>query len=111
MEKKNDPYTSSTITTLGTNNLYGDPRFASPAWGTNGDYRLQISSPAINGGSSLGAPAVDLNSYARTSPVDIGAYEYGSQPNPGPGPGSSAITRPATYSKGIPWVLLLIDNH
>ena len=40
------------------------------------DLHLKTTSPAINAGSSLDAPAIDLEQNPRNAPVDIGAYEY-----------------------------------
>lgn len=58
-------------------NISGDPLFVSPAWGTTGDYQLQSGSPAIDSGTSSGAPSIDIddNSRPQGSAVDIGAYE------------------------------------
>ncbi len=69
-------YTAATIGTLGRGNLYGDPRFVAPAWGTAGNYDLQSGSSAINAGTAEGAPADDLAGRARDARPDIGAYEY-----------------------------------
>lgn len=64
-----------------TGNLFTDPllthwdatEYDSPAL-----YNLTLtgSSPAINAGSSTGAPSTDLRGVARGLTVDIGAYEY-----------------------------------
>jgi parallel beta-helix repeat protein len=51
------------------------PHFIDPA---GGDFHLQASSPAIDSGSPLGAPAVDFFGRLRDASPDIGAYEYGS---------------------------------
>ncbi|NQU17756.1 MAG: cadherin-like beta sandwich domain-containing protein, partial [Candidatus Saganbacteria bacterium] len=58
-------------------NITGDPKFVSPAWGTTGDYHLQSGSPAIDAGTSTGAPSIDLDGTSRPvgSADDIGAYE------------------------------------
>ena len=59
-------------------NITGDPKFVNPVWGgSNGDYTLQATSPAINAGTSSGAPSIDLNGVSRPqgSADDIGAYE------------------------------------
>ncbi len=109
------PYTSTTISTLGTGNLYGDPLFIKPAWGTEGDYRLLNGSPAINNASILPAPGVDINLYSRTAPYDIGAYEYGTQLINPPGPSWTAGPPPPgpspAGSRGIPWILLLMKPY
>ena len=65
---------------LGEGNLSRDPMFISPAWGQTGDYHLLAGSPAIDAGSSIGAPSIDLDGNQRPAGngYDIGAYEYGS---------------------------------
>lgn len=59
------------------NNISSDPQFTSPAWGSTGDYHLSSGSPAINAGTSTGAPSIDLAGSTRpaSTQVDIGAYE------------------------------------
>jgi hypothetical protein len=72
-------YDSSTITTLGSGNKYGDARFITPAWGRSGNYHLNPSSPAIDAGiSGSGIPAYDLEYFPRPfgRAYDIGCYEY-----------------------------------
>ena len=69
-------YTAAQIEDLGHGNVYGDPLFLAPAWGTEGDYHLESGSPAIDAGGVEGAPAVDLDGRVRDSKPDIGAYEY-----------------------------------
>jgi len=72
-------YTASQIESgeLGPGNISRDPLFISPAWGTTGDYHLQEGSPAIDHGTSTGAPSVDLEYKPRPqgAEYDIGAYE------------------------------------
>ena len=69
-------YSANTLTTLGAGNTYGDPLFVAPAWGTTGDFQLRSASPAINLGTSTGAPTDDLNRQPRLAPPDAGAYEW-----------------------------------
>ncbi len=69
-------YTAEGIDTLGEGNLYADPRFVAPAWGTDGDYHVQAGSPAINAGLPGGAPRDDLDGLVRDLAPDIGAYEW-----------------------------------
>ncbi|MBK5093881.1 MAG: right-handed parallel beta-helix repeat-containing protein, partial [Actinobacteria bacterium] len=69
---------------LGAENLCSDPMFVSPAWGKTGDYHLRSGSPAIDAGTSDGAPSIDLDGNARPhgKGYDIGAYEFGAgKPN------------------------------
>lgn len=64
---------------LGAGNLSAAPLFESPAWGTEGNYRLQSTSPAIDNGTSEGPiTPFDLDGNPRPSgaAVDIGCYEY-----------------------------------
>lgn len=56
-------------------NIQADPKFVDPA---QGDFHLQQGSPAIDAGTSAGAPSTDLDGRARSDGhVDIGAYEFG----------------------------------
>jgi hypothetical protein len=70
--KGEQEYDSSSIRQLGKGTLYGDPRFVSVA-----DYHLKDGSPAIDKGTSAGAPSTDLTHAPRPkgSAPDIGAYE------------------------------------
>ncbi|MFA5033376.1 MAG: right-handed parallel beta-helix repeat-containing protein [bacterium] len=63
---------------LGSGNLCRAPLFKSPAWGSDGNYHLQVGSPAINSGTSLDVPAFDLEYFGRPygSAYDMGCYEY-----------------------------------
>lgn len=67
----------SELSSFGSNNLSADPKFVDPAWGSTGNYHLQTGSPALNTGTSSGAPAYDLEGTSRPqgSAVDMGAYE------------------------------------
>jgi hypothetical protein len=55
-----------------------DPLFVNYQVNGSGDYRLLSSSPAIDRGTSVKAPAIDYAGVARPrgAAVDIGAYEY-----------------------------------
>jgi hypothetical protein len=63
--------------TYGTDPVVGDPKFVGP---TAADLHLQDGSPAIDAGSSAGAPNTDLDGNPRPLPnggaFDIGAYEF-----------------------------------
>ncbi len=67
------PWNPATV--MDHNLTTADPRFRNPA---AADFHLQSSSPAIDGGSATGAPAIDLDGSARPygAAVDIGAFEY-----------------------------------
>lgn len=71
-------YNSSQVGEFGTGNIYDDPRFVLPAFGSTGDYHLQRGSPAIDAGTSAGAPHIDLEVRQRPQGkgYDIGAYEF-----------------------------------
>lgn len=75
----NSDRTISSLNGLATasGNITGDPLFASPAWGTTGNYHLQLGSPAIDAGTSTGAPSEDIDGTSRPqgSGYDMGAYE------------------------------------
>jgi hypothetical protein len=60
-------------TTAGTNAIITDPEFVNSA---GADFKLKVSSPAIN--KALGTPmsAIDFNDFTRDATPDIGAFEY-----------------------------------
>jgi hypothetical protein len=60
----------------GTGNINADPQFRSPG---AGDYHLEAASPAVDAGTNVGAPPLDLDGLPRpyNGIVDMGAYEYG----------------------------------
>jgi len=59
--------------TSGTGNISADPRFVDV---TNGDYHLGVGSPCIDKGTSVGAPAHDIEGTPRDAAPDMGAYEW-----------------------------------
>jgi hypothetical protein len=64
----------------GTNgNINGYPLFVNAP---RGDYHLTAGSPAINTGTSIGAPRYDLDGAPRDAQPDIGAFEFGATPSP-----------------------------
>jgi len=78
-----DVLTNSLISGLGwagTNgNINSDPLFVN---GPGGDYHLTAGSPAINTGTTVGAPSDDLNGAPRDAQPDMGAFEFGATPRP-----------------------------
>ena len=59
--------------TTSNNNISANPLFVDA---TNGDYRLQASSPVIDAGTAVGAPANDCEGILRDHWPDMGAYEW-----------------------------------
>ena len=81
LEANGQEYTAQDIQNglLGSGNLSADPMFMAPAWGTEGDYRLQAESPAVDAGTTHAlADNTDLDGNPRPSGqfVDMGCYEY-----------------------------------
>ncbi|MFZ2490621.1 MAG: fibronectin type III domain-containing protein [Thermoanaerobaculia bacterium] len=66
------------------------------------DARLTASSPAINTGTSTGAPTTDYAGTARDSQPDIGAYEYGSGAG-GLAPTNLVATGSGTSAVNVSW--------
>ena len=60
-------------------NINANPDFVNEP---GGDYQLAAGSPAINAGTTVGAPAYDIDGASRRLPPDIGAFEYGAVPRP-----------------------------
>ncbi|GEM_PF-2525833 len=59
--------------TTGTGNISADPLFVDAG---NGDYHLQVGSPARDAGTSAGAPPADLEGTPRQGAPDMGAFEW-----------------------------------
>jgi hypothetical protein len=61
-----------------SNSISSDPLFTAYQANGTGNYRLLSSSPAIDRGTSVNAPAVDLMGVARPrgAAVDVGAFEF-----------------------------------
>jgi Divergent InlB B-repeat domain len=60
-------------------NINGNPQFVDQP---NGNDHLAAGSPAINAGTSIGAPTDDFDGARRDARPDIGAFEYGATPRP-----------------------------
>lgn len=93
-----------------TGTIAADPLFVNyqPTM-TTGDYHLQRTSPALDKGSSLLAPTIDIDGVARPQGAgyDIGAYEMANavpqptptpQPTPNPTPVPTPQPAPASLS-------------
>jgi len=89
------------------NDICTAPNLIGPFNGNKYGMTLTPSSPALDAGDNAVCPSVDLNGHIRpadgdgdgSAVCDMGAYEYGSRP------------APSVDSKGLPWVLLLIENR
>jgi parallel beta-helix repeat protein len=57
---------------IDANSQYTNPLFVNPG-GKN--FHLSLSSPAIDAGTSIGAPSIDRDGLPRAGSIDIGAYE------------------------------------
>ncbi|MBN2135373.1 MAG: carboxypeptidase regulatory-like domain-containing protein [Acidobacteria bacterium] len=70
-------YTLDELELLGVGNICKNPLFIHPAWGMDGNFKLQATSPAIDSGTSQGAPTDDLECTPRPqgTEYDKGAYE------------------------------------
>ena len=70
-----DGYMNYQFETLGTDHVEASPQFVNQA---RSNFRLKNSSPAIDIGSSIGAPKVDFDGNSRPigTGYDIGAFEY-----------------------------------
>jgi parallel beta-helix repeat protein len=71
---------ASQIGKTGTHDKKADPLFVKPSVDPAvADFHLTAGSPAIDAGTSAGAPAVDFDGNPRPwgAGIDIGAYEYG----------------------------------
>jgi len=77
LEWGSESYDSSQVGNIGAGNRYGNPRFISTGFGYEGNYHLLSGSPAIDAGTSTGAPSIDLDGVTRPQGggFDMGAYE------------------------------------
>jgi len=62
--------------TPGPHDIAADPQLIGPLSGQRYGMELTSDSPAIDAGTTGGAPAVDLDGYPRDALPDIGAYEW-----------------------------------
>jgi hypothetical protein len=60
----------------GAHDLCQDPLLTGPLSGAAYGVKLSAASPAINAGTSDGAPSVDFEGYPRDAQPDMGAYEW-----------------------------------
>ena len=83
----NNRYSNNLVARSGTNwkvkgtvsgTISSEPLFVGYQANGTGNYKVSSSSPAINRGTSIKAPAIDLAGLARPrgGAVDVGAYEY-----------------------------------
>jgi len=60
----------------GPHDLCQDPKLLGPLSGDDYGVELASDSPAVDAGTSVGAPADDFDGYPRYGPPDMGAFEY-----------------------------------
>ena len=88
-----------------------DPRFVNYQADGTGDYHLVSGSPCIDAGTSLGAPATDIEGVSRPqgAGVDIGPYEWVPLGSRGtPSPGRSAPASQVDRSQHAPMLYALL---
>jgi hypothetical protein len=71
---------ASLIGKTGAHDKKADPLFVNPSVDPAvADFHLKAGSPAIDAGTTVGAPAIDFDGNPRPAGagIDIGAYEYG----------------------------------
>ncbi|MCX6356804.1 MAG: hypothetical protein NT045_02840, partial [Candidatus Aureabacteria bacterium] len=85
-------------------NLFQNPGLAGPFSGATYGMTLTPGSPAIDAGTSTGAPADDINGQPRDSLPDMGAYEYSdaaATATPTPSPALDLEVSPLTAGRGF----------
>ncbi len=103
----NNRYVNNLVNASGTNvrvagavsgTINSNPMFVSYAANGSGNYRVQSASPTIDRGTTNLAPATDIEGNSRAgSPIDLGAYRFGSStttpppPPPPPPPGGANL--------------------
>lgn len=60
----------------GPHDIAADPKLTGPLSGQQWGMDLSSASPAIDAGTSVGAPGIDIAGYPRDARPDIGAYEW-----------------------------------
>lgn len=93
--------------TSGTSAVSGNPVFVAAA---NNDFHIQSTSPAVNTGTTSGAPTFDFDYKTRPQggQVDIGAFEYGSSSTttdstPPSAPTNLAAASPDSSKVNLSW--------
>lgn len=83
-----------------TGEVSADPQFVNYIHNGGGDYHLKSTSPAIDKGLAVNAPAKDIEGNARPQGAgfDIGAYEYGAVVTPPTSPIVSLSTNTLTFA-------------
>ncbi len=67
--------TSEILTGYGANCISGDPAYLSSSRSTPYDWQISFSSPAVDRGTSSGAPAKDISGFLREGIPDLGCWE------------------------------------
>lgn len=84
------------VTPVGT--ISSDPKLVNYQENGGGDYRLSAGSPAIDAGTSQGAPSTDFDGASRPkgAGIDIGPYEHAASSPPPPVGNATSIWNSAT---------------
>ncbi|WP_159948245.1 T9SS type A sorting domain-containing protein [Polaribacter septentrionalilitoris] len=93
---------SATTVSIQTDAIKADPLFVDPL---NFDFRLKITSPAINAADATNATTTDFNEDVRYGTADLGALEFDANVTLWEGNNSSSWVDAGNWSNGVP-----IDN-
>ena len=90
---------SATTVSIQTDAIKADPLFVDPL---NFDFRLKITSPAIDAADATKATATDFNGDARYGTADLGALEFDANVTLWEGNNSSSWVDAGNWSNGVP---------
>ncbi|TMM28808.1 T9SS type A sorting domain-containing protein [Polaribacter aestuariivivens] len=90
---------NATTNGIQLNSIKADPQFVDP---TNFDFRLKITSPAINAADNTEAITTDFNEDPRFGIADMGALEFDANVTLWEGTNSSSWSDAGNWSNGVP---------